>query len=40
MWWETHARSPLARQKVLFSSAPQARIGRRAGRGSPIAAGT
>ena len=28
MWWPTQARPPLARQNVLFSSAPQARIGR------------
>ncbi len=27
MCWETNARSPLARQNVLFSSAPQARTG-------------
>ena len=27
MWCETHARAPLARQNVLLSSAPQARIG-------------
>ena len=28
MWWETKAWWPLARQKVLFSSAPQASTGR------------
>ena len=30
MWWETQARLPFARQKVLLSSAPQARIVRSA----------
>ena len=29
MWWPTHARAALARQKVLFSSAPQASSGAR-----------
>ena len=28
MWWPTQARAPLATQKVLFSSAPQASSGR------------
>src|SRR5436309_1184006 len=28
MWWPTQARSPLATQKVLLSSAPQASSGR------------
>ena len=39
MWWLTHARSPLATQNVLLSSAPQASSGRGAasgqGAGSP-----
>ena len=40
MWWPTQARSPLATQKVLLSSAPQASSGRGAATGSSIAAGT
>ena len=39
MWWPTQARSPLARQNVLLSSAPQASIGRLAGTGSARLAG-
>ena len=34
MWWETKAWLPLARQKVLLSSAPQARTWRAKGQGS------
>ena len=40
MWWPTQARRPLATQNVLFSSAPQARIGRPAESGSGVLAGT
>ena len=40
MWWLTQARDPLATQNVLFSSAPQARIGRSAGSGNGMLAGT
>ena len=40
MWWPTHARSPLATQNVLFSSAPQASSGRPRGTGSSMVAGT
>ena len=40
MWWPTQARSPLARQKVFFSSAPQASIGRAAATGSRRLVGT
>ena len=39
MWWPTQARPPLARQKVLFSSAPQASSGG-ASSGSATLAGT
>ncbi len=39
MWWLTHARAPLATQKVLLSSAPQARRGR-VGSGRPTLRGT
>ena len=40
MWWPTQARAPLATQNVFFSSAPHARIGARAGIGSPVLRGT
>src|SRR4029453_6366461 len=39
MWWETKAWSPLARQKVCLSSAPQARTWRGNGQGSPSGRG-
>ena len=39
MWCETHARSPLATQNVLFCSAPQASSGAGAGIGSASRAG-
>jgi len=40
MWWLTHARRPLATQKVLLSSAPTASTGRGACTGSGTLAGT
>ncbi len=40
MWWESHALSPRARQKVLFNSAPQASSGSGAASGIAIGRGT
>ncbi len=40
MWWETNAQRPLATQKVLFSSPPQASTGRRRSKGSGSGCGT
>ena len=40
MWWDTHAREPLARQNVLLSSAPQASSGRGVPTGRSIPPGT